>query len=160
MTLASLWSIFLSCSLETVKEQWIISAIDRGESWNHYGFKSVKSKIYGLEKNRLNASSQKQTDPAYDINRANLDREIIRYDREQKKIQVEAIDQDFQHTESAQRLWSLSLAEKFSFACLLFLVLEFALGQAGGLLPLKVLQGLFFISSLVSYSLPFWPKGF
>lgn len=71
-----------------------IHQVARNNLWSHYSSKSLKSKLYEIEKNRLILSLQSNSEPKSEtlINTliANLDREILRYRKEQSDIQAEA----------------------------------------------------------------------
>jgi len=97
----------------------------RNNLWAHYGNKSIKSKLYEVEKNHLNLFAQEVKDPArlsvMNVLMANLDREIARYKKEQSDIQSEAVKSDTRFELAKRKHFFFSIA----FYIALFSLLSF-----------------------------------
>jgi hypothetical protein len=86
----------------------------RNNLWDHYGSKSVKSKMYQIEKNHLNILANSTKDETQrsllQINVSNLNREIERYDKEQDDIQKDAQEADKQFEIAKRKASYFSIA--------------------------------------------------
>ncbi len=97
----------------------------RNNLWGHYGQKSVKAKLYEIEKNHLALYLHSLKDTAeISANKviiANLDRELQRYKSEQNSIQEEAIkaDNEFENNKKGSLILGIMLL--ISQICLLIL---------------------------------------
>jgi hypothetical protein len=97
----------------------------RNNLWGHYGQKSVKAKLYEIEKNHLALYLHSLKDPAeISANKvviANLDRELQRYKSEQNSIQEEAIKADNEFESNKKGSLILGIMLLISQICLLIL---------------------------------------
>lgn len=103
----------------------------RNNLWSHYGTKSIKSKIYEVEKNHLNLTMQDITDQSklsvMNVVMANLDREVSRYKKEQDDIQSEAVKSDTRFEIAKRKHLVLLISLSFSLFSLLSLIGAFLL---------------------------------
>lgn len=101
----------------------------RNNLWSHYGIKSLKSKLYELEKNNFVFSSQIVKDAEQEgVSRTiidNLDHEISRYKKEQNDIQSNALNADTKY-ELARRRYLVFLVS-FSLCLLSFILCSYLL---------------------------------
>jgi ATP-dependent Zn protease len=97
----------------------------RNNLWGHYGQKSIKAKLYEIEKNHLALYLHSLQNPneitANKVIIANLDRELQRYKSEQNSIQEEAIkaDNEFENNKKGSLILGIMLL--ISQICLLIL---------------------------------------
>lgn len=101
----------------------------RNNLWSHYGIKSLKGKLYELEKNNFIFASQTINEPSQEgVSRTlidNLDHEISRYKKEQNDIQSNALNADTKY-ELARRRYLVFLVS-FSLCLLSFILCSYLL---------------------------------
>lgn len=94
----------------------------RNNLWAHFGTKSIKSKLYELEKNNLNFLLSRLTSEEDKVIAqtliANLDSEIARYKEEKSEQSIQALEADTKYQKASN---------KFRFFSLAFIVAIFAL---------------------------------
>ncbi len=92
---------------------------ERNDQWSYYQSKSIKSKLYEIEKNNLiftfKSESNKNKKELLELLINNLDTEIQRYKREQNDIQNSAIRLDNNHLLMNNKAQTLQFANKFLF---------------------------------------------
>jgi hypothetical protein len=112
VSIVAAWILFLANNAEQ-EVQTNLSI--RNNLWSHYNSKSLKSKLFEIEKNRLVLSGQLS---GQDLTKnvllnslaGNLDREITRYRKEQTDIQAEAVRRDNSFELSKRRKATYDLA--------------------------------------------------
>lgn len=125
----------------------------RNNLWNHYNFKSLKSKLYEIEKNRLALGAEfvgqdLQTKTLLPILTNNLDRELRRYKKEQSDIQAEAVHSDTNFELAKRKYLVFSIGFLLSFLGLITYIIHLILCLEKLLWP-KIIVGVLVISSLI-----------
>jgi hypothetical protein len=137
---------------EQAQQSVVIQLSIRNNLWSHYNAKSIKSKLYELEKNRLALTAQltlkNDAQAILGSIAGNLDREINRYNKEQSDIKNEAVRYDtlFELARRREIAYSISalIAQVSLFSFLAFLILRLQK------LRYVILIILFFLASLAT----------
>jgi hypothetical protein len=112
-----------------------VNAASKNNLWAHYGQKSLKSKLYELEKNSFVLNLQSTNDAGKQALSQtlidNLDSEIGRYREEQSNLQKDAIVADTKYETSKRRFKIFLYSFYLSSVALLIAVLALLKGKLG-----------------------------